>query len=252
MSSPLRTTLVAGNWKMNTTRDEAIALARGVVQATTHANADVLIVPPTCFLGEVARVVEGSHVALGAQNIHPGDYGARTGEVSGPMLTSLGVSYALCGHSERRHIFGESAEWVGEKVQACHTHNIVPILCVGESLEQREANQTEAIIEDQLTQGLHGLHGDQVARTVIAYEPVWAIGTGRTASPEQAQNVHAFIRGWLTDQHGEAVAQMIRIQYGGSVKPQNAAALLAGMDVDGALVGGAALSADSFAAIASV
>ena len=244
-----RRILVAGNWKLNTDRDSAIALAKGVADATTGAAAEVVVIPPTCLLDPVAQAVAGSHVAVGAQNMHPAAKGAFTGEAAGPMLTSLGVQYVVCGHSERRHIFGEASAFVGEKVAAAHAHGLTPILCVGETLDDREAGRTEAVVGEQLDAGIAGLDRDQLAATVIAYEPVWAIGTGRTATPDQAQAVHAFIRGRLAAAHGDALAQVVRIQYGGSVKPANASELLAQPDIDGALVGGASLTADSFAAI---
>ena len=250
MSDNQRRIIVAGNWKMNTTLSDAIALAKGVVDETRGANADILIVPPACFLGDVARVVANTHIALGAQNIHPGEFGAKTGEVSGPMLRSLGVTHVLCGHSERRHIFGESDEWIGEKVSAAHAHGLIPVLCVGETLEDRDQGNTESVVGRQLETGIAHLSEEDVSGTIIAYEPVWAIGTGRTATPEQAQDVHAFIRGRLAGRYGDAVASRVRIQYGGSVKPANAQTLLNQRDIDGALVGGASLNAESFAAIA--
>lgn len=245
-----RRLLIAGNWKMNTVLEEARALARGVAEAAAaHPGVDVAVIPPTCLLGPVAEVLEGGPVALGAQNIHPAESGAFTGETAGAMLSSLGATYALCGHSERRKIFGESSGWIGEKVRATHRAGLTPILCVGETLAEREAGNTEAVVAEQLDAGLEGLSNDKIAGTVIAYEPVWAIGTGKTATPDQAQAVHAFIRGRLAERADAATAAQVRIQYGGSVKPGNAAELLGQPDIDGALVGGASLKADSFAAI---
>ncbi len=249
MKTENRRQVVAGNWKMNTTLDGAVALARGVVASTPAGGVEVVVIPPTCLLGPVAQAVAGSHVALGAQNVHPAESGAFTGEASAAMLASLGVRYVVCGHSERRHVFGEDAAWIGEKVAACHASGLTPILCVGETLEEREAGRTEAVVMSQLDLGLAHLDASQIVTTVIAYEPVWAIGTGRTATPAQAQEMHAAIRAHLAGRVGDGVAAQIRIQYGGSVKPANAAALLAQPDIDGALVGGASLKADSFAGI---
>ena len=181
--------------------------------------------------------------------MHPSDKGAFTGELSGAMLTSLGVSHVICGHSERRQIFGESSDWVGDKVAAAVAQGLTPILCVGETLDDRERGVTEQVVKEQLLAGLRHLNQTQAQRTIIAYEPVWAIGTGRTASPEQAQAVHAFIRSTLHQRFDATTAESLRLQYGGSVKPQNAAELLLQPDIDGALVGGASLNAESFAGI---
>ncbi len=242
-----RKQIVAGNWKMHMTREPAVALATKLVDGLRDGgDVEVVVIPPTCLLTDVRRVIEASPIALGAQNLHPAVQGAFTGEVSAPMLRSIGCTYVLCGHSERRQHFGDTPEWVGEKVAAAHRDGLTPILCVGETLDEREAGRTEAVVEAQLTAGLAKLDRDQVAQTVVAYEPVWAIGTGRNASPEQAQEVHAFIRARLRERHGDAVADRVRVQYGGSVKPDNAARLLAQPDIDGALVGGASLDAESF------
>jgi triosephosphate isomerase len=243
-----RKRIVAGNWKMNTDAGRALALARDVAAGAT-GQVDVVLIPPACFLASVASATAETTVGVGAQNLHPATGGAFTGEVSGPMLTSLGVTYAVCGHSERRHVFGETSAFVGEKVSAAHEHGLIPILCVGETLEDREADTTDSVVLGQLGEGLAGLAPAQVASTVVAYEPVWAIGTGRTATPEQAQEVHATIRHWLGERFGAEVADQVRLQYGGSVKPSNAAELLGQPDIDGALVGGASLDAESFLAI---
>ena len=245
----MRRPIIAGNWKMNTNSVEAALLARAVAEATTGSIAEVVVIPPTCLLGIVGPILKGGHVAVGAQNMHPAEAGAFTGEASGGMLKSLGCQYVICGHSERRHIFGESPAWVGEKVLAAHREGLVPILCVGETLAQRDAGETQAVVLGQLEAGLTGLSAAQVEATVVAYEPVWAIGTGRTATPEQAQAVHAELRASLAARAGADVAAKVRIQYGGSVKPTNAAALLGQPDIDGALVGGASLQAESFDAI---
>mgnify|MGYP001183933177 CR=1 FL=1 len=244
-----RKRIVAGNWKMNTTLEEAISLASGVAQGASD-KADLVLIPPACFLPVVLKATAASHVSVGAQNLHPATSGAFTGETSGPMLKSLGAQYVVCGHSERRHVFGEASDFIGEKVAAAHAHGVIPILCVGETLEDREADRTNEIVLGQLDAGLQSLEAAQVATTIVAYEPVWAIGTGRTASPEQAQEVHATIRARLADRFGAEIAEQVRIQYGGSVKPANAAELLGQPDIDGALVGGASLVASSFLAIA--
>ena len=245
-----RRLLIAGNWKMNTDLATATELAARVAAAAAeHAGVDVLIAPPACFLQAAIAAVGDRPVEVAAQNLHPAPKGAFTGELSTSMLVSLGVSHALCGHSERRHVFGESDALIGQKVTACHGHGITPILCVGETLAERDSGDTEAVVARQLDAGLADLTADQVAATVIAYEPVWAIGTGRTASPEQAQSVHRFIRQRLESVYDAATADAVIVQYGGSVKPANAADLLGCPDIDGALVGGASLTAESFAAI---
>jgi triosephosphate isomerase len=244
-----RRKLIAGNWKMNPTLAKGLLLARDVVESTRGVDADILVIPPTPFLAPVHQVIASSHVALGAQNLHPERAGAYTGEVAGGMLAELGVTSVLCGHSERRQLFGESPEFVGTKVAAAHREGLLPILCVGETLEERDAGHTEEVVARQLEAGLASLLPVQVVLTVIAYEPVWAIGTGRNATAEQAEAVHAFIRGWLRHKIGEH-ADDVRILYGGSVKASNAAELLAAPNVDGALVGGASLDAAGFAAIA--
>lgn len=248
-----RRRIIAGNWKMNTDRDEAVALAKAVADATAAyaADVDVVVIPPSILIAPVVDALGDSHVAVGAQNMHPEPRGAYTGELAGPMLTSTGCRYVVCGHSERRQLFGETSEFVGTKVAAAHRFGLIPILCVGETLEQREAGQTEAIVSEQLKRGLDSLNKDEIAKTIIAYEPIWAIGTGRTASPEQAQAVHAHLRSVLKRRAGAEIAEVVRIQYGGSVKPANAAELLSAPDIDGALVGGASLKADSFAGIIS-
>jgi triosephosphate isomerase len=247
-----RRCLIAGNWKMHTDRASAVALATGVAQAVSAlSNVDVAVIPPACFLDAVGQALVGSTVSVGAQNFHPAAQGAFTGEISATMLASLGVRYVLCGHSERRHVFGESSEFIGEKVRAALAGGLTPVLCVGETLEDRDAGRTESVVAEQLDLGLAGLDAAQVRATVIAYEPVWAIGTGRTATPAQAQQVHAFVRARLNAAYGAGCADAVRIQYGGSVKPDNAAELLAQPDIDGALVGGASLDAASLSQIAA-
>ena len=245
-----RRPVIAGNWKMNTTLEDAVALAKGVASAhKAHAAADAIVIPPACFLAPVLKALEGTQVSVGAQNMHPADKGAFTGELSAHMLASLGIRYVVCGHSERRHIFGESSAWIGDKVQAALGAGLSPILCVGETLEDRDAGITESVVAEQLLAGVRHLSAAEMLRTIVAYEPVWAIGTGRTASPEQAQAVHAFIRTALAERFDAQTADATRIQYGGSVKPANAAELLLQPDIDGALVGGASLKAESFSGI---
>jgi triosephosphate isomerase (TIM) len=247
MGSPKRRPLIAGNWKMYKTVAEARTLVAALREGLAEKPpADVLVAPPCTALAAVAEAVAGSGIVLGAQNMHFEKEGAFTGEVSASMLRDLGVSHVILGHSERRQLFGETDEGVGKKARAAHDNGLVPVLCVGETLAEREANRTLEVVERQTERALRQLTPDEAARSVIAYEPVWAIGTGRTATPEQAQEVHAFIRKLVHRSHGEAVADAIRILYGGSVKPDNVDALMAQPDLDGALVGGACLKAESF------
>ncbi len=243
---PLRTPLMAGNWKMHKTTSEAEALAAEIVRAVPHEGIEVIIAPPYTALSAVRRVVAGSAVKLGAQNLYPAEEGAFTGEISARMLADVGVSYVILGHSERRHILGESDQFIQQKVSAAQKGGLIPILCVGETLDQRQVNEAKNVIAGQLERGLSGFKLADDQSLVIAYEPVWAIGTGHTATPDQAQEVHAFIRFWLKDRFDEGLANSMRILYGGSVNADNAAALLGQLDIDGALVGGASLKAKSF------
>jgi triosephosphate isomerase len=238
--------LIAGNWKMNKTSADGAELAREIVRAVGKDHAvDVVLCPPFTALESVAKVVEGSAVKLGAQNMNPEPSGAFTGEVSAGMLRALFCSYVILGHSERRTLFGETDAFVNRKVLAALKSQLKPILCVGETLAEREAGRTLEVVRTQTEAGLAGVTKEQSTEVVIAYEPVWAIGTGKVATTEQAQEVHAFIRGLLADQFGEG-AQRIRILYGGSMKPANAPDLLAQPDIDGGLIGGASLEAGSF------
>ena len=242
--------LIAGNWKMNLTKDESLALVHGILdglQAST--NVDVAVCPPAVYLHAVSSALRDSTIGLGGQNLYPKDSGAYTGELSAAMLVNIGCNYVILGHSERRAIFNESDSFINEKVLAALGTKLTPIVCVGETLEQRDAGQVEAIVTGQLSGSLADLTAEQISRCVIAYEPVWAIGTGRTATPAQAEEVHAIIRNWLSDKFGKAAADKIIIQYGGSVKADNAVELLSQPNINGALVGGAALKADSFLAI---
>jgi len=246
----MRKPFVAGNWKMYTTaagaRDLAAAVARGLAG---DDRVTVAVCPPFPYLTVVADVLRGSRLLLGAQNLYPEKEGAFTGEVSPTMLLDVGCRYAIVGHSERRHKLGETDAFINRKVRAGLTAGLGVILCVGETLEEREGNRTESVLEVQVSAGLAGLEAAALARVVLAYEPVWAIGTGRNATPDQAQQAHAFLRRRLGEAFGEKTAQAVLIQYGGSVKPENAASLLGQPDVDGALVGGASLKADQFLAI---
>jgi len=242
--------LVAGNWKMHLNRAEATALAGELVRGLPQPleKADVALFPPYPYIADVLAAVADSDVEVGAQNMHEEDSGAFTGEVSGPMLLDVGATRVLVGHSERRHVFGESDETTNRKVQAALGHDIAPTLCVGETLEERETDRTEEVVERQLRAGLDGVAAERANTVTIAYEPVWAIGTGRTATPGQAGEVHAFLRDRLTDLWGDA-GRTVRILYGGSVKPANTPELLATAEIGGVLVGGASLKADSFLAI---
>jgi triosephosphate isomerase len=228
-----------------TGRDLAAAVARGV----NDDRVRVAVCPPYPYLALIGETLQGSRVTLGAQNLYPSKEGAFTGEVSPAMLVDVGCRYAIVGHSERRHGLGEKDAFINQKVQTGLTVGLSVILCVGETLEERDAGQTEAVVKEQLYAGLQGISRQYLPNIVIAYEPVWAIGTGRNATPDQAQAVHAFIRGLYEAHFGSEAAQSLVIQYGGSVKPDNAAALMAQSDVDGALVGGASLQAESFLAI---
>jgi triosephosphate isomerase len=256
MAEAARKPLISGNWKMNLNHFEATALVQKLVYELTPEDLDaveVSIHPPftdirtvqTYFLAEKEPVP----IAIGAQSCHWEDAGAFTGEVSPAMLAKLDVTYVIAGHSERRELFGETDETVNLKVRAIYQHGMTPILCVGETLDEREAGTTEGKVTGQVKAGLGGLSTDQVADLVIAYEPIWAIGTGRTATPDDAQAVCGTIRATVAEVAGADAAAALRIQYGGSVKAENAAELMACPDVDGALVGGASLEADSFAGI---
>jgi len=245
-----RKLFIAGNWKMNTSRADAAALAEALVERMGSLTAvDLAVCPPLVYLDAVRGALDGSVIALGAQNMYYEDNGAFTGETSGAMLKDIGCRYVILGHSERRHVMGETDEMVNRKLIKALADGLDPILCVGELLEEREAAQTDEVVRRQVKIGLEGIARDQAERITIAYEPVWAIGTGKTATPDQAQEVHAMIRSLVADLYDKELAEGLRIQYGGSVKPSNAAELMGQADVDGALVGGASLKADDFAGI---
>ena len=242
-----RKPMLAGNWKMHTTIPESVDLARTLVEKLGKpTDRDVLLVPPFTSLQAVSGVLAGSGVLLGAQNMHFEDAGAFTGEVSAVMLLSAGCTHVVLGHSERRHVFGETDDVIGKKMRKAVQKGLAPVLCVGETLAERDGGDLFRVVERQVKTGLEGLTNENMSRMIIAYEPVWAIGTGRNASPAQAQEMHQFIRQLVAGLYVEDVAGALRILYGGSVKADNAASLMAQADVDGALVGGASLKADEF------
>ncbi len=247
-----RRPIIAGNWKMNLTVAEGLALASGVRdRCNRFRGIDVVVGPAAMALHPIIKRLDGSAIGVAAQNCHWADKGAYTGELSPVQLAEVGCTHVIIGHSERRTLFGETDENVGKKARALHDHGLIPIICIGETLAEREAGATIDVVRRQLDAAIAPLEGDELARSVVAYEPVWAIGTGKTATPEQAQEVHAAIRGRLAEAAGKDVAEQVRIQYGGSVKPTNIRALMAQPDIDGALVGGASLDSDSFARIVS-
>ncbi len=245
-----RLPLIAGNWKMYKTVAEALDLAQGLAKECQGlGDREVLICPPFTALKPVSEVASNTSIQLGAQNCYYEDQGAFTGEISPLMLKDVGCRYVILGHSERRHIFGETDELINKKVAAVIRHGLRPILCVGERLEERESGETFQVVKTQIDGGLAGLEGKDLKDLVIAYEPVWAIGTGKTATPDQAQEVHAFIRNHLGELFGDTLAKGLRILYGGSVKPDNIDSLMAQDDIDGVLVGGASLKLESFVRI---
>ena len=245
-----RKLFIAGNWKMNTSAAEAVVLASALKDQIGSIDAiDLAVCPPSVYISDVVGAVAGSTIAVGAQNVYHEDNGAFTGELSTAMLKDVGCKYAIIGHSERRHVMGETDELINKKILKALADGLEVIFCIGELLEQREAGKTDAVVTEQVLKGLAGVSTEAMAELTVAYEPVWAIGTGKTATPDQAQAVHAMLRGLLAETYDAAVAEATRIQYGGSVKPGNAKELLSMADIDGALVGGAALKADDFAAI---
>ncbi|HIJ80577.1 MAG TPA: triose-phosphate isomerase [Desulfuromonadales bacterium] len=246
----MRTPLIAGNWKLFKTIGEATAMVGELKPLVAAAKGvEIVVAPVFTALSKVADTLTGSNIHVSAQDCYWEEEGAFTGEVAPKLLKDAGCSHVIIGHSERRQYFGESDETVNRKATAAIAAGLTAIVCVGETLAERESDRTFSVIETQILGGLSGFTAEQLARTVIAYEPVWAIGTGKTASDAQAQDVHAFIRGLMAKQFGQAVAEALRILYGGSVKPDNVKGLMSQTDIDGALVGGASLKADSFAAI---
>lgn len=250
----MRVPVIAGNWKMNKTAGEAVFLVQELEERVRYVeNVEIIICPPFTALRSLEVVFDQDkpNMWLGAQDMHWEDAGAYTGEVSPAMLTDLGVTHVIIGHSERRQLFGETNETVNKKVLSAFAHKLTAIMCCGETLGQREAGKTEAIVGDQVKRGLDGLSEEQTSRLIIAYEPIWAIGTGRTATPEMANETVGFVRQTVRGIAGDAAADATRVLYGGSVKPENIDELMATSDIDGALVGGACLEAESFARIIS-
>jgi triosephosphate isomerase (TIM) len=245
-----RKLIIAGNWKMNKTVTEALALVNDLkIDLANIKEVDIIVCPPFTALCEVSKALRDSNIRLGAQDMSEHNAGAYTGEIAAEMLKELSVRYVILGHSERRQYHKESDELISKKTRAAHAVSLEPIVCVGETLAERETGQMEKILQTQVRGSLTGLSKEQMVETIIAYEPVWAIGTGKTATTAQAQEAHGFIRGLLVKLFDEATARRVRIQYGGSVKPSNARELMSQPDVDGALVGGASLEAQSFAEI---
>ena len=245
-----RKLFIAANWKMNTNRSSAVLLARNLMDELCQIDQiDLAVCPPFVYIPAVAEVLSGTVIAVGAQDVFYENEGAFTGEVSAAMLKDVGCRYVIIGHSERRHVIGESDELINRKVLKALSDGLDVIFCVGELLAEREANKTDDVVRRQVSVGLEGVSADAMSHVTIAYEPVWAIGTGKVATPQRAQDVHAMIRSLIEKRYNRGIAQAVRIQYGGSVKPQNAREILAQPDVDGALVGGAALKAADFAGI---
>ena len=247
----MRKTVIAGNWKMNNDLKESeklIVELKNLLQ-NEKPNCDVIVCPPFTSLSEASKLLKGSQIKLGAQNMHFEENGAFTGEVSASMLKSVGCEYVILGHSERRHIFGESNEVINKKIKKALSAGLKPIFCIGELLEERENGTTNDVVKRQILKGLAEISADDMKNIIVAYEPVWAIGTGKTASPAQAQEVHEFIRDLIEITYSLEIANDLVIQYGGSVKPDNAKELISQKDIDGALVGGACLKADSFVGI---
>lgn len=246
----MRKPFIAGNWKMNMDSSSSVALAAGLAKELEDVDTvDVAVCPPSVYLQSVAAALSASNIAVGAQNVYFEGNGAFTGELSCEMLKDAGCTYVIIGHSERRHILGETDELINKKIAAAINSGLLPIFCVGELLEERKAEKTSEVVADQVKKGLAGLDEERVQAVTIAYEPVWAIGTGLTATPDQAQQVHGMIRGLVAELYNEDIAQKIRIQYGGSAKPNNTAELMSQPDVDGLLVGGASLKVEDFSAM---
>lgn len=246
----MRKTIIAGNWKMNKTNKEAVEMLTELKEIVKGIDSvGIVIGAPFTALSDAVKAVAGSNIKIAAENVYPKESGAYTGEVSPVMLKEIGVEYVILGHSERREYFKESDEFINEKVKAVLAHGMTPILCVGEKLEDREAGRTNDVNKTQINGGLAGLTAEEAKKVVIAYEPVWAIGTGKTATPEIAEETHKAIRCELANMFGEEVANEITIQYGGSMKPENAQELLAQADIDGGLIGGASLKAQDFSKI---
>jgi triosephosphate isomerase len=245
----MRRPLIAGNWKMHNNCAQSVELVSQLIKSAPDSEVDIVVAPPYTALSSVATVLKGSPIALSAQNIFWEESGAFTGEIAPAMLKDVGCTHVIIGHSERRQFFNETNETVNKRLKAALKASLIPILCIGETLTEREGEKTLAVIEEQLTGGFHNVSPDEMEPVIVAYEPIWAIGTGETATPEQAQEVHRFIRELVARIFSKQIAEGIRILYGGSVKPDNVDHLMAQTDIDGALVGGASLKADSFARI---
>ncbi len=246
----MRQYFIAGNWKMHKTVPEAQALAQELVKSLKDGPNKYMIAPSFTALDAVSKIVKGTNILLGAQNMSTDEQGAHTGEVSVLQLKDLGVQVVILGHSERRHIYKEDDAMINKKVKLALAHGLEVILCIGELLEEREAGKAEAVCEEQTRKGLEGISAEELKKVTIAYEPVWAIGTGKVATPEDAEAIHAYVRKVIADMYGKEAAENIIIQYGGSMKAENCAGLLAKPDIDGGLIGGAALKADTFTPIA--
>lgn len=245
----MRKGIIAGNWKMNITVAEAVNLIEKIKPLVKNAQCEVVVCPTFLCLDAVIKATKGSNIKVGAQNMHYEEKGAFTGEVSPSMLKDIGIDYVIIGHSERRQYFNETDDTVNKKLKAAYNHNISPILCMGETLEQREANITEKVLDNQIKLGLQGLTKAQVEKLVIAYEPIWAIGTGKTATADEANETIGFIRKTVGAMFGSDVSEKLRIQYGGSVKPSTISEQMGKSDIDGGLIGGASLKAEDFAGI---
>lgn len=246
----MRKPFLAGNWKMNTSGAGSLDLASSIVKTLSDiTTVDIAVCPPFVYLQSVAKALSSSNISLGAQNVYFEGNGAFTGETSCRMLKDICCTYVIIGHSERRHVMGETDELINKKINAAISGGLLPIFCVGELLEQREAGRTREVVSGQIKKGLSGISAEKIEAVTIAYEPVWAIGTGKTASAKQAQEVHEMIRGLIGQMYDETIAGTLRIQYGGSAKPANTAELMRCPDVDGLLIGGASLKANDFAAM---
>ena len=244
-----RKIFIAGNWKMNKSAAETKELCEALkakFASFCPCKAEVAVCPPFTSIATAVEALKGSNIKVGAQNIHWADNGAYTGEISGAMLKEMGIEYVIIGHSERRQYFGETDETVNKRIAAALKYDLKPIVCIGETLEEREGNKTEAVLAKQIKDGFANIAASDIAKVTIAYEPVWAIGTGKTATPDMAEETHAFIRKTFAELYGAEVAEALVIQYGGSMKPENSKDLVAQKDIDGGLIGGAALKADSF------
>ena len=245
----MRKPIIAGNWKMNNTPDEAEQLVLALIPLVRNAKCDVVVCPPYTDLVAVSKLIEGTNISLGAQNIHWAAKGAFTGEISADMLKALNVAYAIIGHSERRQYFGETDESVNKRLKTALAEGITPIVCVGETLEQRENGSTNTIVSMQVVAALAGVEASDVQKVVVAYEPIWAIGTGKTATAEDANSTIGVIRAAIASVYGKDVSERVRIQYGGSMNPKNASELMAMPEIDGGLIGGASLKADDFSKV---